>query len=134
MATAMKRALTLVTRVAGNKTRNGNGGKSDGNGNKVGGQVTTSRAIASATVTRGQWQWQQGWRVTNRAKARAARAIEMTMRVAGNKKGKGGKTMATTARVASKRTATATKRAMPMKTRLGGAGGGNYQPLHVTPQ
>ncbi len=124
----------MATRVAGNKTGNGNGSKSDGDGNKVGGQATASRAMASATVMHGQRQRQQGWKVTNRARARAARAMKTTMTVAGNKEGKGGKVMATATRVVGKRMVTATKRAMVTKTRLGGAGGVNDQPLHATRQ
>ena len=38
--------------MAGNKTGIGNGGKSDGDDNKVGGQATASTAMARATVTR----------------------------------------------------------------------------------
>jgi hypothetical protein len=40
------------------------------------------------------------------------------MRVAADKEGEGGKAMTTAARVACKRTATTTKRAMAMKTRM----------------
>ncbi len=72
--------------------------------------------------------------MTNRARVRAARVMEMTMRVAGDKEGKGSKAMAMATRVAGERMATATKRAMAMKTRLGGAGGGNDQPLPATRQ
>jgi hypothetical protein len=53
---AMKRVMATATRVAGNKTGNGDGSKSDGNCNKVGGQATASRAMALAMVTHGQWQ------------------------------------------------------------------------------
>ncbi len=63
--------------------------------------------------------------MTNRARARAARAMETTMRVAVDKEGKGIKVMATATRVAGKCMATATKRVMAMKTRLGGTGGGD---------
>ncbi len=52
-----------------------------------------------------------------RARVRAARAMVMMMRVAGNKEGKGDKAMATVTRVAGERTVTATKRAMAAKTR-----------------
>ena len=38
--------------MAGDETGIGDGGKSDGDGNKVGGQATASRAMARATVTR----------------------------------------------------------------------------------
>ncbi len=37
--------------MAGDETGIGNGGKSDGDGNKVGGKATASRAMAKATVT-----------------------------------------------------------------------------------
>ncbi len=57
-----------------------------------------------------------------------------TMRVVGNGEGKGGKAMATATMVACKEMATAMKRAMATKMRLGGAGGGNDQPLHATQQ
>jgi hypothetical protein len=42
-----------------------------------------------ATGTRGQWHWQQGLQVTKRARARAARGMETTMRVVGGNEGKG---------------------------------------------
>ncbi len=87
-----------------------------------------------AIATHGQWQWQGGWRVTKRARERVARAMEMTMRVAGDNEGKGGKVILRVTRAAGKQMATAmaTKRAMATKMRLGGAGGGNDQPLHTT--
>ncbi len=72
--------------------------------------------------------------MTNRAGAKAARAMEMTMRVVGNKEGKGSKAMVIETRVAGEQMATATKRAMTTKTRSAGAGGGNDQPLHATQQ
>ena len=54
---ATKRVMVMVTvtrvgEVADDETRIGNGNKSDGDGNKVGGQATASRAIARATVMR----------------------------------------------------------------------------------
>jgi hypothetical protein len=57
MAMATKRVMVMVTvtrvgEVADDETRIGNGNKSDGDGNKVGGQATASRAIARATVMR----------------------------------------------------------------------------------
>ncbi len=48
-------------------------------------QATAFRVMTLAMVTRGGWQWQQSWRVTNRARARAARAMETMMRVAGDR-------------------------------------------------
>ncbi len=113
----MKRLMATATRVAGNETGNGDGGKSGGDGDKFGKQATASRAMVLATVTRRQWQWRRGWRVKNRARERAARAMETTMRVAGDKESEGGKVMATATRVAGERTAMVTKRAMATKTR-----------------
>ncbi len=74
--------------------------------------------------------------MTKRARVRAARAMETTMKVVGNKEGKGGKEMVRATRVAGKRvvTATAMKRVMATNPRLGGAGGGNDQPLCATRQ
>jgi hypothetical protein len=133
-AAMMKRAMVTATRVAGDKEGNGNGGQSIGCGNKVGRQVTASRAMLTAMATSGQWQWQQGWQMTKRARARVARATEMTMRVVGNKEGEDSTAMAMATRVAGKWTATVTKRAMVTKTRLEGAWGGDDQPLCTTQQ
>ncbi len=63
--------------------------------------------------------------MTNRERARAARVMEMTMRVAGDKEGEGSKVMTMATRVAGKRTVMATKRGMATKLRLGGIGGGD---------
>ncbi len=63
--------------------------------------------------------------MTKRARVRAARAITMAMRVAGEEEGKGGKAMALATRVVGKWTATATKRAMTTKTREVGKKEGN---------
>jgi hypothetical protein len=84
----------------------------------------------------GQLQWQGGWQVTKRARVRAARVMEMTMRVVNKEEGKGGKVMARATRVAGEGmvTMTATKRAMAKKKRLGGTGDGNDQPLRATRQ
>jgi hypothetical protein len=51
----MKRVMATAMRVAGEETGNGVGSKSNGNGNKVGGQVTASGLMAKAMVMRGQW-------------------------------------------------------------------------------
>ncbi len=42
---ATKKAMTMATRVASNKEGNGDGGKSNGNRDKVGGQATAMRAM-----------------------------------------------------------------------------------------
>ncbi len=126
--------MVTVVRVAGDKEGNGNGGKRDGNSNTGGGQVTAKRAMVMATTMCGQRQQQRGWWVTMRARARAARAMMTTMRVASNGEGKGDKMMATATRVVGKQTVMAMKRAMMMKKRLGGTGGGDDQPLHTSQQ
>ncbi len=72
--------------------------------------------------------------MTKRARARVARAMEMTMRVADDEESKGGKAMARATRVAGEWTATAMKRVMATKTRLGGAGGCDDRPLCATRQ
>jgi hypothetical protein len=60
-----------------------------------------------------------------RARARVAREITTTMRVAGEGEGKAGKTMAMATRVVGKHTAMLTKRAMAKKTREVGKEEGN---------
>ncbi len=91
------------------------------------------RAMARAMAMLGRWQWQGGWRVTKRSRARVARAIETIMRVAGKEEGKGSKAMTRATRLAGERSATGMatvmKRAMATTTRLGGAWGGDDQLL-----
>jgi hypothetical protein len=70
--------------------------------------------------------------VIKRARVRATRVMEMMMRVAGNKEGKGSKVMASVTKVVGEWTAAAAKRAMATKTRFRGAGGGNDRPLGAT--
>ncbi len=53
MAAAIKRAMVTAIRVAGKEMGNGVGGKSNGNGDKVGRQVTASRGVVHAWV--GHW-------------------------------------------------------------------------------
>ncbi len=55
------RAMVMAMRVAGNEGGNGNGGKSDDNGNKGGERATatvTKRVMAIATRVAGE-QWQR---------------------------------------------------------------------------
>ncbi len=66
-AEAMKRAITTATRVASNDDGNGDGGKSDGDGNKGAGRATTRLMAAATTLA--------------------------AMRVASNEEGEGGKVM-----------------------------------------
>jgi hypothetical protein len=49
-AEAMMRAIAIATRVASYDNSNGNGGKSDGNGDKGGRQATTRVIMVSTTV------------------------------------------------------------------------------------
>jgi hypothetical protein len=88
-------------RVVGKEEGNGNGGKSNDKGNKGGRQAIATRAMATVMEMHGPWQRQQGWQVTKRARARVTREILTMMRVAGNKKSKGGKALVMATRVAS---------------------------------
>jgi hypothetical protein len=111
------RAMALATRGACDKEGNGNGSKSDGD--KVGRQVTATRAMATekannnqpatgSTKADGGWQesidkattWPQWWATMNdkrvqqmmmaaTKRARVERAMVMAMRVASNEEGKG---------------------------------------------
>ncbi len=73
-AEATKRAIATATRVASNDDGNGNGGKSDGNGDE-GAEQATMRAMAAATTV-------------------------AAMRVARAEEGEGGKGMETVTRLA----------------------------------
>ncbi len=59
MAMATKRAMVTATRMAGNKEGNGDGGKSNGNINKGGGQETEIRAMAIRVAGKRQQRGQQ---------------------------------------------------------------------------
>jgi hypothetical protein len=48
--TPTKRAMATMTRVAGQEEGNDNGGKSDGNGDKGGGQATATRAMVTRVI------------------------------------------------------------------------------------
>ncbi len=50
-AEATKRAITMATRVASDDDGAGDGGKNDGDGDKVAGQATTRAMAAATTVT-----------------------------------------------------------------------------------
>ncbi len=58
-----KRAMALVTRVAGNKEDNANCNKSNGEGTKVGMRATATWTMATRVACKGQqqgqWQWQR---------------------------------------------------------------------------
>jgi hypothetical protein len=72
----MKRAIAMATRVASNDDGDGNGGKSDGNGDEGAGQVTTRAMVVATTVA--------------------------AMRVASNKEGEAGKVMESVTRLVGK--------------------------------
>ncbi len=61
----------------------------------------------------------------NRARARAARAMVMTMKMVDNREGEGSKAM-------GEQMVMATKRVVAAMTRLGGTGGGDDSPLRTT--
>ena len=74
-AEAMKRAIAMATRVASNDDGDGNDGKSDGNGDKGAGRVTT-RAMAAATTV-------VVIRVASDEEGEGGKAMEMVTRLAG---------------------------------------------------
>ncbi len=53
-AIAMKRALAMATRVAGNKESSGIGGKGIGDGDKGGSQATATRAVVTRVASEQQ--------------------------------------------------------------------------------
>ncbi len=98
----MKRAIMMATRVASNDNGAGDGGKSDGDGDKGAGQVTT-RVMAAATtvvamrVASNKEDEGEGGATT---RAMAAVATVAAMRVASDKEGEGGKAMEMVTRLA----------------------------------
>jgi hypothetical protein len=52
----MKRAMAMATRVAGDKEGNGDGGKSDCNGNKDGRRVTATRVMVTRVAVNNKQQ------------------------------------------------------------------------------
>jgi hypothetical protein len=58
MATATKRVMATATRVVGDKEGNGNGGKSNGNSVKGGGQLTAMSVMAMRVAAEQQQQGQ----------------------------------------------------------------------------
>jgi hypothetical protein len=101
-AEATKRAIMMATRVASNDDGAGIGGKSDGNGNKGVGRVTTRAMTAAITVEAmrvASIEEDKGvGQVTTRAMAAATTVA--AMRVASDKEGEGGKAMKTVTRLA----------------------------------
>jgi hypothetical protein len=74
-----------------------------------------------------QGKQQQGGQVTKRVRARTARAMATAMRVVGDKEGKSSKGNGDGDQGGKQATATATKRAMAMVTRVVGAHGQQQQ-------
>ncbi len=103
-AEATKRAITTAMRVASNDDGAGDGGKSNGDGDKGVGRATT-RAMASATTVAAMKvasnEEDKGvGRGTTRAMAAATTVV--VMRVASDKEGEGGKAMEMVTRLAGK--------------------------------
>ncbi len=101
-AEATKREITTATRVASDDDGTGNRGKSNGNGDKGAGRVTT-RAMAAATTVAAMRvasneEDEGAGRATTRAMAAATTVA--AMRVASDKEGEGGKAMETVTRLA----------------------------------
>ncbi len=79
-AEAMKRAITMATRVESNDDGNGNKGKSNGNGNEGAGRATT-RAMAVATTV-------AVMRVATNKEGEGGKAIETVTRLVGEQRGR----------------------------------------------
>jgi hypothetical protein len=73
-AEATKRAITMAMRVASNDDGNGNGGKSNNDGNKGAGQATERAMVAATTVA--------AMRVASNKEGEGGKAIEMVTRLA----------------------------------------------------
>ncbi len=101
-AEATKRAMGTATRVVSNDNGAGNDGKSNGDGDKGAGRVTT-RAMAAATTVAAMRvasnkEDESAGRATMRAMAAATTVV--AMRVASDKEGEDGKAMETVTRLA----------------------------------
>ncbi len=62
-AEAMKREIAMATRVASNGNSDGNGGKSNGDGNEGAGRVTLRAMVVATTVVgddEGNWDGNEG--------------------------------------------------------------------------
>ncbi len=77
-AEVTKRAITMATRVASNDDGNGNGGKSNGEGDEGAGQVTM-RAMAVATTV-------AAMRVASNKEGEGSKVMEMVTRLAGEQR------------------------------------------------
>jgi hypothetical protein len=103
-AEATKRAITTRTRVASNDNGAGDGGKSNGNGDKGVGQATMRVMAAATTGAAMRVASNKEDKGAGRATTRAMAAVMTVaaMRVASNKEGEGGKAMETVTRLAGK--------------------------------
>jgi hypothetical protein len=120
MVTVTKRVMVMVTRVAGDKEGNGDGGKSNGISNKGGEQETATRVMVMVTM------WAMATLAGNKeGMDEGGKSMATAMRMVGEEEGKGGKAMAMATRVVGKRTLTAMKRAMATETREAGIEEGN---------
>jgi hypothetical protein len=101
---AMKRVITMATRVASNDDGAGNGGKSNGDGEEGAGQATTRAMAAATTVVAMRVASNEEDKGARQATTRVMAAVTTVaaMRVASNKKGEGGKAMETVTRLAGK--------------------------------
>jgi hypothetical protein len=74
-AEAKKRAIATAMRVASDDDIDGNGGKSDGDGNKGAGRATMRAMAAAMTVA--------AMRVASNKEGEGSKAMEMVTRLAG---------------------------------------------------
>jgi hypothetical protein len=101
-AEATKRVITMATRVASNDDGAGDGGKSNGDGDKGAGQATTRGMAAATAVVAMRVASNEKDEGAGRATTRAmvAAMTVATMRVASDKEGEGGKAMEIVPRLA----------------------------------
>ncbi len=100
-AEATNRVITMATRVASNDDGAGDGGKSDGDGDKDAGRVTTRAMAAATTVAAMRVASNEEDKGVGQATTRAmvATMTVAAMRVASDKEGEGGKAMETVTRL-----------------------------------
>ncbi len=102
-AEATKRAISMATRVASNDNGAGDGGKSNGDGNKGAGRATTRGRVTATTVVAmrvaSNEEDEDAGQATTRAMAAAATTVA-AMRVASNNEGEVGKAMEMVTRLA----------------------------------
>jgi hypothetical protein len=77
-AEATKRAIAMATRVASDDDDNGDGGKSDGDGNKGAGRATPRAMAAGMTVA--------AMRVASDKEGEGRKGMEMLTRLAGEQR------------------------------------------------